>query len=134
MVDDSEVIRRSVCLLLRRQQDLEVVCEASNGVEAVERAQELKPDVVLLDISMPKLNGIQAAQRIRLVAPQSGILFLSQHDSDEMRRAALESGGHGYVVKSDAGRELAAAVRSVAQRNRSSTASSPEITTGPTEG
>ncbi len=121
VVDDSEVIRRSVCLLLRRQRDLEVICEASNGIEAVERAQELKPDVVLLDISMPKLNGIQAAQRIRVVAPESGILFLSQHDSNEMKRAALESGGHGYVVKSEAGRELAAAVRSVAQRNRSST-------------
>ena len=82
---------------------------------------------------MPKLNGIQAAQRIRVVAPESGILFLSQHDSNEMKRVALESGGHGYVVKSEAGRELAAAVRSVARRNHSSTASSPETGTGSIE-
>ena len=105
VVDDSEAIRRGVCTLLEGQPEL-VVSIACDGLEAVQQAQEQQPDVILLDIGLPRLNGIEAARRIRRVAPESKILFLSQYDTWATAREALKTGAAGYVVKSDAASEL----------------------------
>jgi len=94
---------------------LRIVGVASDGLEAIQKAGELQPDLILLDVGLPKMNGIEAARRIRVVAPQSKILFLSQEIDVEVAQAALSEGGHGYVVKSDAGYELSAAVEAVMQ-------------------
>ena len=88
---------------------------ASDGLEAIQKAGELQPDLILLDIGLPKVNGIVAARRIRNVAPKSKILFLSQELDSDVAQAALSEGGHGYVVKSDAEKELFAAVKAVMQ-------------------
>ncbi|HXQ39599.1 MAG TPA: response regulator transcription factor, partial [Anaerolineales bacterium] len=87
---------------------------ASDGLQAIQKAEELQPDVILLDVGLPKLNGIEAARRIRKVAPNSKILFLSQEIDVDVARVALGD-GHGYVVKSDANNELFAAVDAVMQ-------------------
>jgi DNA-binding NarL/FixJ family response regulator len=112
VVDDSEAIRRGVCTLLEGQPEL-VVSIACDGLEAVQQAQEQQPDVILLDIGLPRLNGIEAARRIRRVAPESKILFLSQYDTWATAREALKTGAAGYVVKSDAASELIRGVWSV---------------------
>jgi DNA-binding NarL/FixJ family response regulator len=113
VVDDSEIMRRGVCTLLEGQPELRVVSVASDGLEAVEQAREQQPDVILLDISLPRLSGIEAARQIRSVAPRSKILFLSQHDTWATAREALRTGAAGYVVKSDAALELIPGVWSV---------------------
>ena len=113
LVDDHEVARRGIRSVLSSDADLDVVSEAVDGEEAVKRAQELRPSIILLDISLPGISGIQAARQIRLISPDSRIIFLSQHDSIQIAKDALSVGGHGYVVKSDAGRDLLAAIRAV---------------------
>jgi CheY-like chemotaxis protein len=95
-----------------------VVSEASDGLEAVQMAKELAPDVILLDIGLPKLNGLDAARQVRLVAPASRILFVSMLDSLDIVEAALSTGASGYVLKLDAGSELVAAVKAVSQGKR----------------
>jgi DNA-binding NarL/FixJ family response regulator len=102
-------------LLLRVEQDFPVICEAANGLEAIQRAraQGMQPDVVILGIGRPGISGIEAAPEIGRVAPRARILFLSQHNSRHMMPATLQAGGRGYVVKSDAARELISAVRAV---------------------
>jgi DNA-binding NarL/FixJ family response regulator len=115
VVDDSEIIRQGVCTLLEGQPEFHVVSVASDGLEAIERARQQQPDVILLDISLPRLNGIEAARRIRAVAPGSKILFLSQHDTWATAREALKTGASGYVVKSDAAVDLIPGVWSVFQ-------------------
>src|SRR5579859_921486 len=94
---------------------LEVICEAANGLEGVRNAEELQPDIVVLDVSMPTFGGIEAAARIRRVAPKARIVFLSQHKLERIADAALASGGHAYVVKSAASKDLIAAIHAVTQ-------------------
>jgi DNA-binding NarL/FixJ family response regulator len=118
VVDDFEPWRRFVSLTFQKQKDLQILLEVSDGLEAVYRSADLRPDLVVLDIGLPTLNGIKAAQRIREVSPNSKILFLSEQNSPDMAEAALEAGGVGYVVKSDAGRELLAAVRAISEGKR----------------
>ena len=89
---------------------LEVICEAANGLEGVRNAEELQPDGVVLDISMPMFGGIEAAARIRRVAPKARIVFLSQHNLQAVAQAALASGGHAYVSKSAASTDLVPAI------------------------
>lgn len=113
MVDDFEPFRQFVCLTLVRGPDLQVVGEASDGLEAVQKAAELKPDLILLDIGLPTLNGIEAARQIRKLALESKIIFLSQESSADVVQAALSVGAWGYVVKTRAGSELLAAVDAV---------------------
>ena len=118
VVDDFEPWRRFVSSTFQKQKDLQILLEVSDGLEAVYKGEDLRPDLVVLDIGLPTLNGIKAAQRIREVSPDSKILFLTEQNSPEMAEAALEAGGAGYVVKSDAGRELLAAVRAVREGKR----------------
>ncbi len=97
---------------------MRVVGVASDGLEAVLKTEALQPDLILLDIGLPKLNGIETAQRIRNVAPESKILFLSQESDFDVARAALNAGAHGYVVKSDAEDELITAMEAVMKGKR----------------
>ena len=117
-VDDFEPWRRFVSSALRQQLSLQTFFEVSDGLEAVYKAENLRPDLILLDIGLPTVNGIKAASRIRDVSPHSKILFLSEESSREVAEAALEAGGAGYVVKSDAGRELLAAVKALSEGKR----------------
>jgi DNA-binding NarL/FixJ family response regulator len=113
VVDDHRVVRRAICQLLSSDPVLNVVCETADGEQAVQKAEELQPDLVLLDISLPGISGIEAARRVRRVSPNSQIIFLSQHDSLQMAKDAFNTGGQGYVAKSDAGAELLNAIRAV---------------------
>lgn len=118
MVDDFEPFRRFVTSKLRNQSELQVICEVSDGLEAVQKAAELQPDLILLDVGLPELNGIEAAQQIRKLSPNSRILFLSQESSSAVVQKALEVGEWGYVVKADAASELLPAVNAVARGER----------------
>jgi DNA-binding NarL/FixJ family response regulator len=113
VVEDFAPFRRFICSTLEKRSDLRVICEVSDGLEAVQKAQDLKPDLILLDIGLPGLNGIDAARRIRALAPESKIIFLSQESSPDVVQAALGLGARGYVVKTRAGSELLAAVEAV---------------------
>jgi DNA-binding NarL/FixJ family response regulator len=113
VVDDFEPFRRIVCSALQNELELPTIVEALDGVEAIELAKVLQPDLIVLDIGLPKLNGIEAARRIRELAPQSKILFVSQESSMDVVQTALNLGASGYVVKMDAGIELPAAVRAL---------------------
>ena len=113
LVDDFEPFRKFACGVLKGRPELQVICEASDGEEAVLKARELQPDLILMDIGLPKLNGIEAARRILRSSPQSKILFVSQESSVEVVQAALDTGACGYLAKADAGSELLGAVDSV---------------------
>ncbi len=115
LVDDHPVVRHGLRALLGLQPDWEVIDEAEDGSEAVDKVQRLNPDVVLLDISMPKMSGLEACRLIRETAPQCEILILTQHDSPQMLREALDAGARGYVMKSHAARDLLDAVEAVSQ-------------------
>ncbi|MGH9502957.1 MAG: response regulator [Terriglobales bacterium] len=118
VVDDHEVIRRVICSLLSSDPSLDVVCQTADGEDAVLKAQELQPDLVLLDISLPGISGFEAARRIRRVSLNSNIIFLSQHDSPQVVETAMSVGGQGYVAKIDAGFELLKAIRAVSEGKR----------------
>jgi DNA-binding NarL/FixJ family response regulator len=115
VVDDFEPIRSFVSSLLQREPELQVISAASDGLEAVQKTKELKPDLIVLDIGLPKLNGIEAARRIRKLVPESKILFLSQVSDAYVVHEALSLGVSGYVDKIHAGTELLAAVEAVLQ-------------------
>jgi DNA-binding NarL/FixJ family response regulator len=118
VVDDYEPWRRAVCSILQQQKDLEVICEASDGLEAVQKSGELRPDLVLLDIGLPNLDGLEAARQIRKVSPSSKILFLTMQDSPEVAQEALMTGALGFVVKTDAVSDLLLAVNAVMRNER----------------
>jgi DNA-binding NarL/FixJ family response regulator len=118
VVDDYEPWQRFTSTTLREHPELEVVGQVSDGLEAVNKAQQLQPDLILLDIGLPTLNGIEAAHRIRVVSPTSKILFVSENRSPDIAEEALSTGAGGYVVKSDAGSELLPAVKAVLEGKR----------------
>jgi YesN/AraC family two-component response regulator len=111
VVDDSEIVRRGICQILKSQVDIEVVCEASDGVDAVRKALEHRPDIVLLDITMPVMNGFDAARRIKHELPSTLILIVSQFEAAAFAREAIAAGASGYVVKSNASIELIPTLR-----------------------
>jgi DNA-binding NarL/FixJ family response regulator len=119
IVDDHPMVRQGLRSLLEVQADCEVVAEAADGLEALEKADRLSPDVILLDISMPRMNGLDACRLIRKTVPRSEVLIVTQHDSPQMMREALEAGARGYVVKANAGRDLLEAVEAVSQHKDS---------------
>ena len=108
VVDDFEPFRRLVCSTLGKKPEAQVVAEASDGLEAVQRAWHFQPDLILLDVGLPKLNGLAAARQMRTLAPKAKIIFVSQESSADVVQEALAIGGAGYVVKTDANRLLAA--------------------------
>jgi DNA-binding NarL/FixJ family response regulator len=115
VVEDFEPFRRFVCSTLGKGFHLQVIGQLSDGLDAVQKAAELKPDLILLDIGLPSLNGIAAGRRIRKLAPDSKIIFVSQESSPDMVHEALSFGALGYVLKARAGIDLLAAVEAVVQ-------------------
>ena len=113
VADDHELVRRGIRGLLRAHRGWRVIGEATNGREAVEKTNKLKPDVAILDISMPDLDGLQATRRIREVAPRTSIVVLTMHESDQMVRRVLDTGALAYVLKSDLATHLVRAVKDV---------------------
>jgi len=113
VVDDFEPFRRFVASVLQELPTVRVICEVSDGLEAVQKAEELQPDLIVLDIGLPKLDGLEAARQIRKLSPNSKILFLSQESSTDAVQEALGLGAFAYVVKSDAASELLTAVCAV---------------------
>ncbi|PYX73481.1 MAG: hypothetical protein DMG78_08815 [Acidobacteria bacterium] len=115
VVDDHPIVRQGLKTLLEGHSGWAVIGEASDGAEALEKARELNPDVMVLDVTMPRMNGLEACRLLRRQFPELEILFVTQHDSPQMMREALEAGARGYVVKSNAARDLLAAVEAVSQ-------------------
>jgi len=118
VVDDHEPWRQLVISELLRNPDCEIVGEVDDGLEAIDAAARLAPDVILLDIALPSLTGIEVARRLRAIVPNSRILFLSAHISPAIVEAGLAAGAHGYVVKMDAGEELLEAIDAIIQDRR----------------
>jgi DNA-binding NarL/FixJ family response regulator len=115
LADDHSVVRHGLKHLLESRKGWKVVAEAADGRSAVAKAEIEQPDVAILDIGMPELNGVEALRQIRSVSPGTGILVLSAHRSEALARQILEAGGHGYLVKDDADDELLDAVEAVGQ-------------------
>jgi DNA-binding NarL/FixJ family response regulator len=113
IADDHEVVRRGIAAQISQSPDWEVIAEATNGRDAVELALRLKPDLVVLDLTMPELNGLAAASRILAALPEARILILTVHESEQLVREVLSVGAQGYVLKSDAGRTLVAALEAL---------------------
>ena len=118
LADDHGVLRDGVCRLLEASGDIRVIAAANDGFDAVGQTERLRPDVVVMDISMPKLNGIEATRAIVDRAPSTGVVILSMHGSAEMIRQSLSAGARGYLLKESAGDEVVAAVRAVAAGGR----------------
>ena len=121
VADDHEIVRHGLRAILKARLDWEVVGEATTGREAVEQTKKLKPDVIVLDIAMPELNGLEATRQILKCAPATEVLILTMHESEQLVREVLDAGARGYVLKSDAGRELVAAVEALVRHEPSFT-------------
>ena len=130
VVDDHDIIRRGLKDLLTAKQGWEVCAEAKTGKEAVTLAEQLKPQIVVMDISMPDLNGLEAARRIHKALPKTGILILTMHFSDQLVREVVDAGARGYILKSDADRDLVAAVDCIANRRTFFTSRASEMLLG----
>jgi DNA-binding NarL/FixJ family response regulator len=126
LVDDYEPWRQFLCSTIQKHPQFKIIGQADNGLQAVQQSQELQPDLVLLDIGMPELNGIEAARRIRKASPETKILFVSENRSKEIADEALRAGGNGYIIKSHAGGELLPAIEAVLQGRRFVSASLPD--------
>ena len=118
VVDDFAGFRNAICSMLSNRPELLVVAEASEGLEAVRKAEELQPDLIVLDLRTPKLNGLEATRRIRTVSPKSKIIIASLESSADFVQEALRSGAAGYVIKAEIANQLLPAIESVLQGNR----------------
>jgi len=117
LADDHEVVRTGLRALLEEQSGWEVVAEAVDGRDAVEKASKLKPDAVVIDIAMPSLNGLEAVRQILKAVPNAKVLVLTMYDSDPLIQQVLQAGARGYLLKSDAGRDLVSAIEAL-RRNK----------------
>ncbi len=127
VADDHPLMRRGICDLLEAEPGWEVVAKASNGREAIDAVSKTKPDVLVIDLAMPELNGLTATREILRLFPELGVVLLTMHNTDQSVREVLESGARGYVLKSDAEQDLVAAVRAVAAGKPFFTANITEI-------
>jgi DNA-binding NarL/FixJ family response regulator len=127
VADDHDIIRRGLKQLLTSRSGWEVCGEAKTGREAIALAEQLKPEIVVLDISMPELNGLEAARRIHKLLPKAGILVLTLHFSDQLLRDIVEAGARAYIMKSDADRDLVSAVEALASHRTFFTARAAEM-------
>jgi DNA-binding NarL/FixJ family response regulator len=116
IADDHEIVRRGLRSIIASQPEWEVIGEAPTGREAVELSRRLKPDLVIMDIGMPELNGLEASRLVAKEFPGIEILVLTMHESEQVIREVLDTGARGYMLKSDAGRDLVAAVDSLRRR------------------
>jgi DNA-binding NarL/FixJ family response regulator len=117
LADDHELLRKGVRALLESHPDIEVCGESSNGPGAVDQAVALRPDVAVLDITMPEMNGLDVTKQIRKLAPETEVLIFSAHDSEALVREILGAGARGYILKADAAAHLVAAVEAVSQHD-----------------
>lgn len=115
LADDHSVVRQGFSAILRAQADMDVIAEATNGREAIEKARELQPDVIVMDVAMPELNGIEATRRIQEEAPRSRVLALSMHKDAVYVREILRAGARGYLLKDSIDTDFISAVRAVAR-------------------
>jgi len=113
LADDHEIVRRGLSALLQKHEGWEICGEATDGREAVEKARQLKPDVVIVDIGMPNLNGLDATRRLLQQDPNSKVIVLTVTDADQVIREALDAGARGFVLKSDAARDLVSAIEAL---------------------
>lgn len=118
LADDHTVVRDGLRYLLESQLDIKVIGDADNGRQAVRLVEQLRPDVVVMDIAMPELNGIEATQKIRSECPETQVVILSMHSTDEHVIRALQAGARGYLLKESAGVEVVKAVRTVHSKHR----------------
>lgn len=127
IADDHDVVRRGVRAQLMQRREWQTCAEASDGREAVKLCRELKPDVVVMDLSMPELNGVEATRQIRRELPLTEVLIFTMHNTEQMVRAALTAGARGYVLKSDAEAHLMCAVEALARHKAYLTCSMSEM-------
>ena len=127
IADDHDLVRRGLKSLIEARPEWKVCDEAQSGREAVAKAEEKKPDIVILDISMPELNGMEAARRIKKVSPNSEILILSVHYSDQLIKDILDVGVRGFIVKSDSDRDLIVALEALANHKPFFTSMATEV-------
>lgn len=113
IADDHEVVRQGILSLVKMLNQFEVCGEAMDGRDAVQKAKELRPDIVIIDIGMPQLNGLDATRQIMRERPSTKVLVLTMHDSEQVVREVLEAGARGYLLKSDAGRDLVSALEAL---------------------
>src|ERR1700733_5013354 len=116
VVDDHELVSRGICSVLATEPSLTLCGEAVDGQDAVEKTQKLRPDIVVMDVSMPRLNGLEATREIKRLLPDIEVVIVSQHEAPEMMREAFNAGARGYVVKSAISEDLLAAIAKA--RNR----------------
>lgn len=117
VVDDHAILREGICSLLERYDDIAVVGEAANGAQALAQVEALRPDIVLMDLAMPEMDGLEATRLMRQRYPEVKVLILTQHDNQEYIAPALQAGAAGYVLKRSGGREVITAIRQVYEQD-----------------